>query len=162
MKSAAQHPPARASVTPRHLAAGFAALALGACATTALRPAATAGVEAAFAHYCELLRAMDHAGIAAMFAADGEVANAGQAPIRGPAAIDAFLQGFADYHVLAYTTEEVHTVVHGETADLSGIFQQRVRVPQGDVVEVAGHLEAHWIRAGKEQWLLQRMATRPL
>ena len=143
-------------------AAGFAALALVACAATAPGAAATAGVAAAIAHYCELLRAMDHAGIAAMFAPDGEVANPGQAPIRGRAAIDAFLQGFSDYHVLAYTTEGIHTVVHGETADLTGIFHQRVRVPQGDVVEVAGHLEAHWVRAGQDHWLLQRMATSPL
>jgi ketosteroid isomerase-like protein len=143
-------------------AAGFAALALVACAATAPGPSATAGVAAAFEHYCERARAMDHAGIAAMFAPDGEVVNPGQAPIRGPAAIDAFLQGFSDYHVLAYTTEGIHTVVHGQTADLTGIFHQRVRDPQGDVVEVAGHFEAHWIRAGKHRWLVQRMATSPL
>lgn len=119
-------------------------------------------MEAAFEHYCALLRTMDHGGIAAMFARDGEVANSGQAPIRGPAAIDAFLQGFSDYHVLAYTTQAVRTVVHGGTADLTAIFRQRVRVPQGNVVEVAGRLEAHWVRAGKDGWLVQRMATSPL
>jgi ketosteroid isomerase-like protein len=161
MKRAALRLPARSLVALR-LLCGLAALALSACAATTPRSSATAGVEAAFAHYCELLRAMDHAGIAAMFTPDGEVANSGAAPIRGPAAIDAFLQGFSDYQVLAYTTEGVRTVVHGETAELSGIFHQRVRVPQGNVVEVAGRLEAHWIRHGKDGWLVQRMATSPL
>jgi ketosteroid isomerase-like protein len=155
-------------VALRLLWCGLAMLALGACATAAPRPAASAsagsgaGVEAAFGHYCDLLRAMDHAGIAAMFAADGEVDNPGAAPIRGPAAIDGFLQGFSDYHVLSYTTEEVRTVVHGEAAQTTAIFHQRVRVPQGNVVEVSGRLEAHWVRTGKDGWRVQRMATGPL
>jgi ketosteroid isomerase-like protein len=162
MRSTALRWPARASASLRLLLCGLAALILGACAAAPPKPAATAGVEAAFEHYCELLRAMDHTGIAAMFAPDGEVDNPGAAPIRGPAAIDAFLQGFSDYHVLAYTTEAVRILVHGDTAELTGIFHQRVRVPQGEVIEVSGRLEAHWVRAGKGGWLVQRMATSPL
>jgi hypothetical protein len=102
------------------LLCGLVAVALSACAATAPRASASVGVERAFEHYGALLRAMDHAGIAAMFA---------------PAAIDAFL---------------------------TAIFHQRVRVPQGKVVEVSGRLEAHWIRAGKDGWLVKRMATSPL
>ena len=146
----------------RLFACGLAALILGGCAATRPAPAASASVEAAFEHYCELLRAMDHAGIAAMFTADGEVANPGAAPVRGPAAIDAFLQGFSGYQVLSYTTDEVRTVVSGDSADLTAIFHQRVRVPQGKVVEVSGRLAARWTRAGGGPWLVQRMATSPL
>jgi hypothetical protein len=66
------------------------------------------------------------------------------------------------YHVLACTTQGVRTVVHGDSADLAATFHQRVRVPQGNTVEVSGRLAAHWVRAGKDGWLLQRMATGPL
>ena len=99
------------------------ALLATACAT---HPAAsaTAEVESAFQRYCALMRAMDHSGIAAMFSADGEIVNAGQAPIRGPAMINAFLAGFADYQVLAYTTEPPATRVSGDYASLQSIYHE--------------------------------------
>jgi len=139
-----------------------ATVALGACAASTPRSAAAATVAAAFEHYCNFLRAMDHAGMAAMFTADGEIANPGQEPIRGPAAIDAFLSGFSGYRVLSYTSEGVSIVVRGDSAELAGIFHQRVRVPQGNVVEVAGHLAVQWSRDGTRGWLIQRAATSPL
>ncbi len=52
---------------------------------------------AAFEQYARLLRAMDHAGMAALFVPTGRVVNPGETPIVGPAAIDAFLERFADY-----------------------------------------------------------------
>lgn len=56
-----------------------------------------AEVAAAFEQYARLLRAIDHAGMAALFVPTGRVVNPGETPIVGPAAIDAFLERFADY-----------------------------------------------------------------
>jgi len=136
-------------------------LAATSCAT---QPAASpqAQVEAAFDHYCTLMLAMDHAAIAAMFSADGEIVNAGQAPIRGPAMINAFLAGFSDYKVLAYTTDPPQTRVNGDYANLRTIYHEKVRVPDGRVAEVSGHLEALWRRSPRGPWYVTRMATAPL
>ena len=144
-------------------AAGLLLLALlaTACATHPA-PSATAEVESAFQRYCALMRAMDHSGIEAMFSADGEIVNAGQAPIRGPAMINAFLGGFADYQVLAYTTEPPATRVSGDYASLQSIYHERVRTPDGRVLEVSGHLEALWRRSTHGRWYVTRMATTPL
>lgn len=144
-------------------AALASALLLGAAACAA-QPKASAEreVETAFRRYCVLLLAMDHAGIAGMFSSDGEIVNAGQAPIRGPAAINAFLAGFSDYHILAYTTDPAQTRVTGDYASLGSIYHERVRLPDGRVVEVSGHLEALWRRSTRGRWYVTRMATRPL
>ena len=139
-------------------------LALAAAISCATQPLASpqAQVEAAFGRYCALMLAMDHTGIAAMFSADGEIVNAGQAPIRGPAMINAFLAGFSDYKVLAYVTSPPQTRVKGDYANLRTVYRETVRVPEGRVVEVAGHLEALWRRSPRGRWYVTRMATTPL
>ena len=139
----------------------LALLGTVACATRA--PAgADQQVQSAFGRYCALVLAMDHAGIAAMFSSDGEIVNAGQAPIRGPAAINAFLAGFADYRVLAYSADAPQTHVTGDYASLQSIYHEQVRLPDGNVVAVSGHLEALWRRSPRGRWYVTRMATRPL
>ena len=142
------------------LAAGRGVALLGAASCASSPKSGTAGdVEGAFRHYCALLLAMDHAGIAAMFSADGEIVNAGQAPIRGPAMINAFLAGFADYKVLAYTTETPQIRASGDYATLASVYHETVRTPAGQVVQVSGHLEAQWRRSPRGRWYLTRMAT---
>lgn len=133
---------------------------VGGCATQ--RADSAAQVQAAFEHYCTLMRAMDHSGIAAMFSSDGEIANAGQAPIHGRMMINAFLAGFADYRVLTYTTDAVRTQISGEYARIDTVYHERVRLPDGRLVEVSGNLEALWHRSPRGRWYLTRMATRPL
>ena len=54
-----------------------------------------ARVEAALGRYSSMVLHMDSRGIAALYAPDGEIVNPGQAPVRGRAAIEAFLSGFA-------------------------------------------------------------------
>jgi ketosteroid isomerase-like protein len=122
------------------------ALLATACAT---HPAAnaTAEVEAAFQRYGALMLAMDHSAIAAMFSADGEIVNAGQAPIRGPAMINAFLAGFSDYQVLAYSTEPPATRVSGDHASLQSIYHERVRTPDGRLLRGVRAPGALWRRS---------------
>lgn len=120
-----------------------------------------ARVDHALARYSTLVRRMDHAGIAAMFAPDGELWSAGQAPIHGPAAIRAFLEGFAGYHVLANHTEASRTTVDGDSAVQVGTYRQRVRTPEGKVLNVSGGFEAHWVRGPDRAWLIHGMGTTP-
>ena len=136
------------------------ALLLGLCAcATKAAPTPRAEVEAAFQHYCTLLRAIDHTGIAAMFSADGELVNAGEAPVRGAAMINAYLAGFADYKILSYTTGPLVTDVNGDYARLQTVYHQTVRIPDGRVINVSGQLEALWRRSAKGRWYLTRMST---
>ncbi len=84
-----------------------------------------AEVAAAFEQYARLLRAMDHAGMAALFVPTGRVVNPGETPIVGPAAIDAFLERFADYKVVRYDVTIDRISVHGDSAVQSARFAKR-------------------------------------
>jgi len=118
-------------------------------------------VRAALAHYAKLVRKMDHAGIAAMFAPDGEIVNPGQDPIRGPAAIEAFLKQFSSYKVVSETLTAATTRVMGAQATQSGTYHQRVRAPDGKMLEVSGGFDAEWIRDAAGAWRIKRMSTTP-
>ena len=135
-----------------------ALVSLLACAT---RPASSprADVEATFQRYCALLRVMDHSAIAAMFSADGEIVNTGEAPVRGAAMINAYLAGFADYKILSYTTGPLVTNVDGDYARLQTVYHETVRIPDGRVITASGQLEALWRRSSKGRWYLTRVAT---
>jgi uncharacterized protein (TIGR02246 family) len=118
-------------------------------------------VRAALVRYAELVQKMDHAGIAAMFAADGEIVNPGQDPIRGPEAIDAFLLKFSDYHVISETMTPEKTTLDGDRATQSGTYRQRVRTPDGQTVEVSGGFDLEWVRDTTGAWRIRRISTSP-
>jgi ketosteroid isomerase-like protein len=122
-------------------------------------PSARAKVDAALERYADLLRRMDSAGIAALFAPEGEIENPGADPIRGPAAILAFLETFKDFHVESYDLDLQSTVVNGRSATQSGTYRQRVRVPAGAVIEVHGRFTAEWVEVSEGQWRILRMGT---
>lgn len=117
-----------------------------------------AELQAALARYEKLVRAMDHAAIAALFTDDGEVVNEGERPIMGPAAIDGFLQTFAAYRVIRYEIVATKTTINGPAAVQTGSFHQRVRVPDGQVVDVFGKFKAEWILTARG-WRIWRMGT---
>ena len=104
---------------------------------------------------------MNPAAIAAMYAPDGEIVNPGQAPIQGRAAIEAFLSGFANYQVLENATVPSSTKITGNSAVQAGSYHQRVRTPQGQVIEVSGSFKAEWSQQRSGEWLIQRMGTTP-
>jgi uncharacterized protein (TIGR02246 family) len=123
-------------------------------------PADEHEVEMALTHYAHLVETMDHAGIARLYAENGEIVNPGQPPIHGRAAIEVFLRQFADYKVQHHEVHATKTVVDGDHARQEGTYQQRVRVPDGQVVEVSGQFTAEWIREDG-QWHILRMGTTP-
>ena len=118
-------------------------------------------VRAALQHYAQLIGKMDNAGIAALFTQDGEVVNPGRDPIKGPAAIEAFLKQFSDYHVLSEMMIPQKTQVDGDRAEQEGTFKQRVRGPDGNVIDVSGTFTIVWIRDSSGAWRIQRVATAP-
>ncbi len=121
-----------------------------------------AKVEEVLRQYSEMLLAMNHAGIAGLFdPVEGEVVNPGQPAIRGQAAIERFLRGFSDYRVLEYKTGNVRTVVDGEKATVSASYEQKVRIPDGTVVEPKGWIDAELRRDPRSGvWFIRRMGTR--
>lgn len=118
-----------------------------------------AEVAAAFEQYARLLRAMDHAGMAALFVPTGRVVNPGETPIVGPAAIDAFLERFADYKVVRYDVTIDRISVHGDSAVQSARFAQRVRVPARDTIDVTGRIRARLVRDPRGLWRVVEMGT---
>ena len=114
---------------------------------------------AAFEQYARLLRAMDHAGMAALFVPTGRVVNPGETPIVGPAAIDAFLERFADYKVVRYDVTIDRISVHGDSAVQSARFAQRVRVPARDTIDVTGRIRARLVRDPRGLWRVVEMGT---
>jgi ketosteroid isomerase-like protein len=119
------------------------------------------GVDSALRHFTVLVARMANDSIAAMYAPDGMLAGADRTPIVGPAAIQAFLDTFAGYHVLAYATVADTLRIRGDTAFQVGRWWQRVQVPAGDTVFVSGGFTAEWVRNTLGQWHLRRMGTMP-
>jgi ketosteroid isomerase-like protein len=105
--------------------------------------------------------AMDSRGIAAMFAEDGELVNPSRPPVRGRAAIEQYLSGFSDFHVLSNVDEPLSIVVDGDSALQTGTYRQSVRTPKGKVFETAGRFEIAWVRDKSGEWLLSQVATFP-
>jgi uncharacterized protein (TIGR02246 family) len=115
----------------------------------------------ATATYADLVAQMDHAAIAALFTPDGELVNQGDPPVRGPEAIEHFLESFSEYHVQANTLTADTVTVHASEGQVDGTYWQRVQLPDGNVVEVHGIYTARWLRGADGTWRIQRMATIP-
>jgi ketosteroid isomerase-like protein len=120
-----------------------------------------AAVDAGLHRYSELVLAMDHAGIAALFAPEGEIVNRGAPAIHGRSAIDSFLVRFSGYRVLENHTIPAATSVLGDSAVQVGAYEQRVRTPQGDTLVASGSFRAVWQRSPTGGWLILRMSTAP-
>ena len=118
----------------------------------------TAALEARLAEYVQLVQKMDHHGIAQLYSPYGEL-QAGPNPVVGPGAIEAFLRGFSDTKVLEYTATADTTIVHGDRGHQSGPFHQRVRVPNGQTLDIHGRFQADWERARDGRWMIRRMGT---
>jgi uncharacterized protein (TIGR02246 family) len=148
---------------PGLIPALLCALLLGACESprAARLRADRAEIEARLQRYSALVLAMDNAGIAAMFAPDGEMVNPRRPPVKGRAAIEKFLSGFSDYRVLSNSDVPAGTTIDGDTAEQLGTYSQRVRSPDGQVFEAAGRFEIGWVRDASGQWLLSQVATFP-
>ena len=120
-----------------------------------------ARVEARLQHYSELLLRMDAAGLAAMYAADGELVNPSQPPVHGRAAIQKFIEGYSDYKVLSNSDVATSTLIDGDTAEQLGTYHQKVRSPEGRLFDVSGRLEIGWVKDPSGEWYIAQLATFP-
>jgi ketosteroid isomerase-like protein len=138
-----------------------AVLLLGACATKKDTRADHDRVEARLQQYSHLVLAMDTAGMAAMFAPEGEMVNPRQPAVKGREAIRKFLDGYSDYKVLSNADLSGSVLIDGDTAEQLGTYRQEVRSPQGKVFEASGRLEVAWIKDSTGEWLIQQLETFP-
>lgn len=134
------------------------ALLLATALAVPAHPSPAVELQAALARYEQLVLSMDHAGIASLFVEDGEVDNDGQRPITGPAAIDTFLRQFSAYKVLRYEIVATRTTINDPAAVQTGSFHQRVRLPDGRVVDVFGKFKVEWVWTA-QGWRIWRMGT---
>ncbi len=139
-------------------------LGLAACGLSTPRSAAeqARALDAALNHYGRLVRTMASDSIAALFTADGELAGEAQPTVTGPDSIRAFLHTFDQYRVLAATMVVDSSRVTGDTGIQHGRYAQRVRLPDGDTVEVGGRFTAEWVAGPAGAWRIRRMGTAPI
>jgi len=139
----------------------LSALLLAACATKKDTKIDRARVEGRLQEYAELTLKMDPAGLAAMYAPDGELVNPSQPPIRGRAAIQKFLEGFSDFKVLSNSDLPGSTLIDGDISEQLGIYRQKVRSPEGKLFEVSGRLEIAWVKDPSGEWYIAQFAMFP-
>ena len=137
------------------------AMVLSACSTKPDTRADKAAVDAGLYRYSQLLLAMDSAGIAAMFAPEGEVVNPSQPAVHGRDAIQKFIASFSDFHVISNTDTPTSTLIDGNTAEQIGVYEQSVRSPQGHLFKVSGRLEIEWVKTPSGEWQIMQLATFP-
>jgi uncharacterized protein (TIGR02246 family) len=137
------------------------ALLAGACAAPSRLKEDKAAVEARLQRYTELMQALDAGGVAAMFAPDGEMVNPRQPPVKGRAAIEKFIAGFSGFRVISISQVASSTLIDGDTAEQMGDYRQKVRTPDGRLLDISGRFEIEWVRSATDGWLLLQVATFP-
>jgi len=148
----------------RHRAA-VALVFVSACTvgrTSSGDPAASRAVVAAMEHYTALIRAVASDSIAAMYTEDGELLEAGMAPLRGPKEIREFLAQFDGKVVVdSASTVSDDVEVFGTTAYQWGSFSQVARVQDQPPGKFSGRYVARWRRTPEGQWKLTRLLMQP-
>ncbi len=116
-------------------------------------------VEARLQRYAFMTLRMDHAGIASLFAPDGRLLREGEPALVGPDSIQKFLSSFMGYHVLDEQVKAETTTVRADSARQVGTWRQRVKLPDGKVVDVHGRFETRWMRDTADEWMIKSMGT---
>jgi uncharacterized protein (TIGR02246 family) len=111
--------------------------------------------------YATLVRNMDSAGIAAMYTDDGAMGVVGQPLVQGPKAIESFLEKFKEFQVQSEKMTVQSVAGSSDKAHVTGRYDQSVRLPAGNVVEVHGGFAADWVRLPSGSWRIHRMQAIP-
>ncbi|MEO8748202.1 MAG: DUF4440 domain-containing protein [Rhodanobacter sp.] len=115
----------------------------------------------ALARFGQSILRMDAADTAAQFTEAGSIADQGQRPIVGRAAIQAFLESFVKFKVLEYDIKATSTSVQHGRAAQSGSYSQVVVIPDGNTVHVRGSFQAAWECNAEGSWRISSMQTAP-
>jgi uncharacterized protein (TIGR02246 family) len=122
-------------------------------------PSARDAVQTRLSQYEAFLQKMDYVGIASMYAEDGELAQPNGPSIRGPAAVRTFLESFRGFKVLRAEVVADTTDIMADRAIQIGRYAQRVTLPDGQTVEVNGHLRVEWKQGQDGVWYVRKMET---
>ncbi len=140
--------------------AGAIMLALVACTGPQPAPAidAETAIEATYQRYDEFIRHVNADSIASLYTPDGEMIGTGA---QGPAAIAAFLRGFANIKVEAqsHTTDAI--TVADSLAVHWGRYRQRAVIGTQPPISVSGRFVIEWHLAPDGRWLVRRLMTVP-
>jgi ketosteroid isomerase-like protein len=109
-------------------------------------------IEAANAEFSVAAAKGDGAGLAALYAADGQVMPAGSEPIRGKAAIQKFWQGALDSGIAGVGLKTLEVFAHGATATEVGQYELQDKA--GKVLDHGKYIVV-WRHEGG-QWKLLR------
>jgi uncharacterized protein (TIGR02246 family) len=109
-------------------------------------------IEAANAEFSAVAAKGDGAGLAALYAKDGEVMPAGSEPIRGAEAIQKFWQGALSSGIAGVELKTLEVFGHGATATEVGQYELRDKT--GKALDHGKYIVV-WRREG-DQWKLLR------
>lgn len=136
-------------ITRFQFAAAAALLLFAACSS---QPVNAAGIrseiDAANAQFSAAAAKGDGAGLAALYAADGQVLPAGSDPIKGAQAIQKFWQGALDSGVAGVGLKTIELFGHGPTATEVGQYELRDKtgkvIDHGKYIVVWRHEGGTW------------------
>ena len=111
-------------------------------------------IEAANAQFSASAAKGDGAGLAALYAADGQVLPAGSDPIRGSDAIQKFWQGALDSGIASVWLTTIDIFGHGPTATEVGQYELRDKA--GKVIDHGKYIVV-WRHEGGKWKLLRDM-----
>ena len=96
---------------------------------------------------------------AEMFDQGAELSKDGQAPVIGREAIRASFKSAAGLKVVDFELTATSTSASGAKGTQQGTYHQRVKSPEGEIVDADGSFEAEWSQQVGGAWLLHRMHT---
>ena len=96
-----------------------------------------------------------------MFELAGSMGHQGQPPIIGRPSIQAFLESFANYKVLAHEMHVLSARAQSGEVRQTGTYAQSVLTPQGQSLQVKGTFTAVWHRQNSGRWLIESIRTAP-
>jgi ketosteroid isomerase-like protein len=129
------------------------------CLAMGCRPSPAREIDLKLARYNRYLHGMQGDSIALLYAPDGEMLATGRAPLRGPAAIAAFLSSFTNITVDSSAMATDSLVMTDSGAVQYARFYQRATPAGRPSVEAYGHILALWQRQSDGHWLIRRLQT---
>ena len=80
--------------------------------------------------------------------------------IRGTKAIQQHLtQSTTGLKVVEFALDPSKPVITGDSAVQSILYQQQLKTPQGNTVQLTGQYTVNWVHAASGRWLIARLAT---
>ncbi len=130
----------------------LACILLAACS----KPDDAKQIEKQLELYSKYVRTANHFGIASLFTDDGLL----EPNIRGTKAIQQHLTTTTTgLKVIEFALDPSKPVITGDTAVQTILYQQQLKTPQGNTVQLTGKYTINWVRPASGRWLIARLAT---